>query len=128
MKKRKKTKVQVVNAAMRKAGGKSPRQKGDRFERECVNFLCANGLFAERVPLSGAAGGSFDSDVQVSLYKPGRGEHDIHKFECKIRQRAWLDLYQWLEGNFGLFIRRDKGEALVVLRLKDFAELHGETW
>ncbi len=102
-----------------------------KFERDCVATLLAAGIHAEKVPLSGAVkGGSFEGDIKVTLgalIGPEVGSA-VRNFECKIRQRAWLDLYQWLEGNFGLFIRRDKGEALVVLRLKDFAALHGETW
>lgn len=106
-----------------KTGGKASRQKGDRFERECVNFLTENGIFAERVPLSGAAKGSFDADIQVHI--PNKS---MTKFECKMRRRAWKELYDWLQGNFGLFIRCNNQEALVVLRLADFAALHGETW
>lgn len=116
-----------------KRGGAGAKTKGMKFERDCVAALLAAGVHAEKVPLSGAVkGGSFEGDIIVNLgqgvYDRRDGGVDIKKFECKIRQRAWLDLYQWLEGNFGLFIRRDKGEALVVLRLKDFATLHGETW
>lgn len=120
-------KKQAARQAKAKAntGGKASRQKGDRFERECVNFLVGQGIFTERVPLSGSAGGSFSADLQVTL----RPHIDApFKFECKMRKRAWKELYDWLQGNFGLFIRCNNQESLVVLRLSDFAALHGETW
>lgn len=126
MKKRK-----TKTAAKRKSGGKAPRQKGDRFERECVNFLLEHGVMAERVPLSGSAGGSFSADINVSLTTQGDDllkTYAKHKFECKMRQRAWSELYKWLKDNFGLFIRCNNQEALVVLRLQDFVKLHGTQW
>ncbi len=40
------------------------KQKGDNYEREIVAALKAMGEDAQRVPLSGAAGGEFSGDVQ----------------------------------------------------------------
>lgn len=123
-------KAPLPPALKRLSGGRGAKDKGMKFERDCVAVLLAAGVHAEKVPLSGAVkGGSFEGDINVSIgpLEAAVGS-SLRKFECKIRQRAWLDLYQWLEGNFGLFIRRDHGEALVVLRLKDFAALHGEIW
>ena len=39
--------------------GRMSRTKGGRVERELVNKLKESGIAAERVPLSGAAGGTF---------------------------------------------------------------------
>lgn len=93
------------------------RQKGDRFERDCVHRLEALGVPAERVPLSGAAGGSFASDLEVVV-----GDRK-EKIECKTRKRAWTDLFGWLPGNFALFIKADRTDTLVVMSLDTFAEL-----
>lgn len=99
------------------------RIKGDAFEREVVATLTAAGVKAQRVPLSGAAGGQFSGDVWAEVC--GYNE----KLECKIRKRAWLDLYGWIVGNFALVIRRNpvpgqpKPDTLVVLRLDDFIKL-----
>lgn len=99
------------------------RQKGDAFEREIVHKLIEGGLEAQRVPLSGAAKGRFGGDIQATVC--GIWE----KLECKIRQRAWLDLYGWIEDNFCLVIRRNAEpgkpvpETLVVMRLSDFIRL-----
>ena len=107
---------------VQKIGGKASRQKGDRFEREVVASLADAGILAERVPLSGAAGGMFGGDIQAFL-KPGRV-----KLECKVRTRAWLDLYGWIVGNYALVIKRDREEPLVVMRLKDFQKIAREEW
>lgn len=100
--------------------GKAPRQKGDRFERQCVADLKALGVPAERVPLSGSAGGSWTNDLIVEVC--GQPE----KVECKCRARAWGDLFGWLneaKRPFCLLIKADKTSTLVVLRLEDFARL-----
>lgn len=99
------------------------RQKGDNFEREVVARLNELGVEAQRVPLSGAAKGRFGGDIQANVC--GIWE----RLECKIRQRAWLDLYGWIEDNFCLVIRRNAEpgkpvpETLVVMRLDDFIRL-----
>jgi hypothetical protein len=93
------------------------RQKGDRFERDCVHKLVEEGIPAQRVPLSGAAGGMFSSDLMVEVC--GR----LEKIECKTRKRAWTDLFGWLPGNFALFIKADRTDTLVVMDLATFARL-----
>lgn len=93
------------------------KRKGTGFEREVVKLLQEHGLSAERMPLSGAAGGSFTGDVRC----PVRGADK--RFECKRRRRAYGTLYKHLGENFGLVVRDDDTPALVVLRLRDFAPL-----
>src|SRR5579859_6487947 len=93
------------------------RAKGDRFERQCVADLAEMDVRAQRVPLSGAAGGMFSSDLFVEVC--GR----LEKIECKTRKRAWTDLFGWLPGNFALFIKADRTDTLVVMDLKTFARL-----
>jgi len=105
-----------------KKGGKAPRQKGDRWERECVNLLRDNGVGAERVPLSGAAGGSFTADVEVFI------RMGLKKFECKSRARGFTQLYTWLDKKYGLFLKDDRREGLVVMRLSDFILFISEQW
>jgi hypothetical protein len=48
-------------------GGRGARQKGNRLERALVRALQDHGFAAERVPLSGSAGGSYTSDLTVPL-------------------------------------------------------------
>lgn len=98
------------------------RQKGDRFERDCIHRLKELGVGAERVPLSGAAGGSHTDDIDVVVC----GEP--WKAECKTRARAWSDLFGWLSRVDRrppdvLFIKADRTDTLVVLNLETFARL-----
>jgi Holliday junction resolvase len=97
------------------------RQKGDRFERDCIHQLKELGVQAERVPLSGSAGGSFTGDIRIDL------PLTTLEIECKTRARAWKDLFDWLKNDkhppFALFIKADRTDTLVVLSLEDFTRL-----
>jgi hypothetical protein len=46
------------------------RDKDARFERAIVHALKAGGFAAERVPLSGAAGGRYSGDIVLPLMGP----------------------------------------------------------
>jgi len=96
--------------------GKFSRDKGARNERELVNLLRERGLRAERVPLSGAAGGSFGGDIIADL----GGRRQL--IECKVRADGFKQIYGWLEGNDILAIKRDRSEWLVILPLDKYLE------
>ena len=51
--------------------GKASRDKGARREREFVKLLKKEGIKAERVPLSGACGGSYSGDIRLWLHNCG---------------------------------------------------------
>ena len=93
--------------------GLKSKRKGYRLENELVNKLKEMGLNAERIPLSGAGGGSFSGDLIV--------EGKITK--VKERKDGFKNLYKWLEGRDILFIRADRKEWLVVVRLKDWKKI-----
>ena len=97
--------------------GKFSRDKGARFERDIVAFFRDKGYDAERVPLSGAAGGSFAGDVIVET---GLGKLTV---ECKKRARGFTSLYEWLEDNSLLVCAQDRRAPLAVMRLEDFGNL-----
>lgn len=97
--------------------GKFSRSKGKRFETEIVHRLKDGGLPAERVPLSGGAGGSFTGDV---IFRHNGADL---KLEAKKRATGFTQIYQWIIGNYGLVIGRDHAEPLIVLRLQDFVRL-----
>jgi len=92
-------------------GGRASRDKGNRIERELVRLLQAAGFAAERVPLSGSAGGRFSGDVTVPLLGSDR------KVEVKVRGDGFRQLYAWLDGADFLVVRADRAETLVVLPL-----------
>lgn len=97
--------------------GLKSRNKGARIERETVRILQDGGIAAERVPLSGAAGGSYKGDVSMPVL--GR---DV-TLECKARAAGFTSIYKWLASNYGLVLRADRHQPLIVLRLRDFTEL-----
>lgn len=103
-------------------GGKGPKRKGDRVEREFVNLLNQlPGVDAERVPLSGAAGGRFSGDITVKCL------HADYVAEVKARtdsrSTGWKMLERWLADNSFLFLKENGKRALVVMPWDIFEEL-----
>jgi Holliday junction resolvase len=92
---------------------KKSRVKGQRNECALVNTLKDAGLPAVRVPLSGMHGGQFAGDLLV----------DGERYEAKVRSTGFRQIYSWLGDNAGLFIRSDRNEALIVLRVEDWIAL-----
>jgi Holliday junction resolvase len=72
-------------------GGRRSRDKGNRTERAIVRALQDHGLGAERVPLSGSAGGSYVGDLTVPVLGVDR------VVEVKARANGFRELYAWLE-------------------------------
>ena len=94
---------------------KSQRDKGARREREIVAKHLKLDVFAEKVPLSGAAryqGAGHDVDV----YPFGR-DHGALVSEVKARAsgEGFVTLERWLGENDLLFLMRDRADPLVVL-------------
>jgi hypothetical protein len=91
-------------------GGRGPRRKGNRVEREVLALLKEAGLEARRVPLSGSAPG-YPGDLEVEL--PGLGRVLV---EVKARKR--LALEAWLEGRGLLVLKPDRRPPLAVMPLR----------
>lgn len=130
-----------------KAAGK--RQKGSRGEREIVAALHGKRirgrtLTARRVPLSGAAPG-FKGDVLVGeqcsdshLHRIGEALSAIgvcavcsgtgvlpgseEQIEVKRRAQGFKKIDEWLDDAFAVVYRRDRGEWIITMRLKDLVE------
>jgi Holliday junction resolvase len=100
-------------------GGRRSREKGNRAERAIVAFLQDSGFAAQRVPLSGSAGGKYVGDVTIPLL--GR---DMCA-EVKVRAYGFGQLYAWLDGREILIVRQDRREPLVILPLRLAAEIAG---
>lgn len=73
--------------------GKKSRTKGQRVEREAIALIRSFGGDAERVPLSGAAGGRYADDIVIYL--------DAGDFRGEVKARkdgqGFARLYDWME-------------------------------
>lgn len=109
--------------------GARHRRKGDRVERAIVADLRELGLDAERVPLSGAAGGSFRGDVVVRLphWETGEPCGWLLVAESKARKSGagFATLERWLGSLDLLILKRDRQEPMVVIPWRIFARLLG---
>lgn len=92
---------------------KASRDKGNRMERAIVRLLQDRGRAAERMPLSGALGGKYRSDVSVPVLG------DDWRIECKAKARedGFAMLYRWLEGSDALIVKGDRKRPLLVIPL-----------
>jgi len=90
---------------------KFSRSKGLRKERELVKRLVDAGIEAERVPLSGAAGGSYTGDVRI--------EAATGELTAELKARANGDGFRTLEGWLGnndcLVLWRDRAAPFFVV-------------
>ena len=76
-----------------------------------VHLLQERGYAAERVPLSGAAGGSYAGDVSVPVLGIDR------RIEAKWRAGGFAQLYSWLGDNYALVVKADRKRPLLVIPL-----------
>lgn len=92
------------------------REKGDRAERALVTLHHMAGIPAERIPLSGAMGGSFSGDLRIA---------DTYTAEVKARKdgAGFKTLEGWLGRNDLLFLRRDRTTPIVVLSWETYIHL-----
>ncbi|WP_067936490.1 hypothetical protein [Alicyclobacillus kakegawensis] len=88
--------------------GRAQRDKGARAERQLAKLLGG-----ERVPLSGAAGGSYTGDVMALGLR----------WEAKVRGDGFKQLYGWLEGRDALAVKADRSEWLVIMPIQTFLGL-----
>ena len=97
------------------------KDKGRRLENWVAEQLRNNGIQAERVPLTGSyAGldGKFLGDVVIGTF-----DQPIGMIECKNRESISKLLWEWLEGNQYLIVKRNKYKPLVVMTMEEFMEL-----
>lgn len=80
------------------------------------------GVRAERVPLSGAAGGSFGGDLRVWAFG---GDAAPLSAEVKARKdgQGFATLERWLGDLDLIFLRRDRADPMVVLPWSTYQNL-----
>lgn len=97
------------------SGGRGPRDRGNRRERELVARHVALGVHSERFPYSGATrfrGSGHDIDV----YPFGKDEPPLVA-EVKSRKSGagFVTLESWLADNDLLFLQRNHADPLIVM-------------
>ena len=102
-------------------GGKSSRDKGLRVEREIVNALRELGVDAERVPLSGSAGGSFCCDINISKDDP------IGKLVAEVKARkngsGFKTIEKWMGNNDLIFLKKNNQKPMVIMNWELFEKV-----
>jgi hypothetical protein len=92
---------------------RASRWKGASEERAMVRYLQARGFAAEKSSRTGYRG----PDLSVPLLGVDRS------VECKVRAKAFGQLYRWLGNADLLIVRANRREPLVVLPLWLGAEI-----
>ncbi len=96
-------------------GGKQSRDKGNRIEREIVHLHTDNGIPAQRVPLSGAAGGLYKGDIQIGDWRA--------EVKARANGEGFKTLEGWLGDNDLLFLRKDRSAPVVVMTWDAYLKL-----
>ena len=95
------------------------KDKGRTLENLVAKHLTDNGIPSERIPLSGSFGGKYNCDVVI-----GTPEHPLAKIECKFRQNISKQLWDWLDGNDYLVVKRNHHKPLVIMDLDQFDAIY----
>lgn len=93
--------------------------KGRNLEHLIADTLTEAGIEAKRTPMSGALrnlGPELDGDVRIVA----TGE----LVECKFHANMKAQLWDWLEDNSYLAIKRNNKEPLMVMTLDKFIQLY----
>jgi hypothetical protein len=103
--------------------GAMQRNKGNRVEREIVNWHKDIGIPAERVPLSGASRYQGEGH-DLNVYPWGEEQEPL---VCEVKARkdgaGSTLLRRWLADYDALFLHEDREDDLVVVPCRVWAEL-----
>ena len=106
-------------------GGRAAKAKGSRREREIVQKHKGIGVKCERVPLSGAAGGSFSGDVDVYAFGADQAPL-VTEVKARKSGEGFVQLNRWMGENDALFLIQDRAEPLVALPWRTWVRLIGD--
>jgi len=113
------------------SGGRSPKQKGNRIERECVNLTKGYGIKAKRAWGSDGRSLGWSEEVDLEISLPDGSEiysfdkntliNKIH-FQVKGRKKI-ADYLKPSEEIYGQILKEDRDDPLVTIRYHDFLSL-----
>jgi hypothetical protein len=108
------------------SGGRSPKQKGNRIERECVNLAKGYGLETKRAWGSDGRSLGWSEEVDMTIDLPNKTFPDksfrVLKFQVKGRKKI-ADYLKPSEEIYGQILKEDRGDPLVTIRYSDFLSL-----
>jgi hypothetical protein len=94
--------------------GKAQRDKGARNERAVVNHWRENNVRCDRVPLSGAVGGSYAGDID--LYAFGAESAPlVGEVKARGQGQGFKTIRRWLGENDFLVLHEDRTDRLYVV-------------
>ena len=103
--------------------GARHRAKGNRVERELVALHKAIGIHAERYPLSGASHfRNSGHDLDVYAFGPDQAPL-VAEVKARKDGGSFVTLERWLGEYDALFLKRNRGEPMVVLPWRVWAQL-----
>ena len=116
------------------SGGRSPKQKGNRIERECVNLTKGYGFDVKRAWGSDGRSLGWSEEVDMEICLPEGDElfhfksinefeliNKIH-FQVKGRKRI-ADYLKPSQDIYGQILKEDRGEFLITIKYRDFMTL-----
>lgn len=106
--------AKCTKSLKRKVGGRYPKARGNRFERELVKFFQDSGIEAKRA--YGSNGEALACHATVDVLAGGK------RLQAKRRASiaAWLKVNEHQDA---VVVREDRGETYVVLTLGEYADL-----
>ena len=116
------------------SGGRSPKQKGNRIERECVNLTKGYGFDVKRAWGSDGRSLGWSEEVDMEICLPEGDElfhfKSMHEFELinkihfqvKGRKRI-ADYLKPSQDIYGQILKEDRGEFLITIKYRDFMTL-----
>jgi len=105
-------------------GGRSPKQKGNRIERECVNLAKEYGFKAKRAWSSDGRSLGWHEEVDIVIELPCKDYPENHPFKFQVKGRkAIADYLKPCDEVFGQILKEDRKETLVTIRYKDLLNM-----
>ena len=115
------------------SGGRSPKQKGNRIERECVNLTKGYGIKAKRAWGSDGRSLGWSEEVDMEITLPlnrtivtnaSGSPTSINKIHFQVKGRKKIaDYLKPSEEIYGQILKEDRGDILVTIRYHDLLSL-----
>lgn len=94
------------------------KDKGYRFEKQCIDMLHDNDIDAKRAYGSNGLALGLTNDVDIKI----EHKNKIYPLQCKVRKRLG-NIFKPNENNYGQVVKQDYDVPYITMRFKDFIEL-----